>query len=203
MSTVLTLSSGDVMIRDRFQVQVNADGNIATLYGRVDLSDYNDLPQSRGLMVKHVRASIRDRSDTLLTNTGNFNYFSNTDLSITTDSYISSATKLWVTTRAYSNGEEVGIASPDVLYTKETTLLGSFNGANSQNFVGNLYTEENLGDFAPHGFPIISDLLVGIAMDKYDTFDDEYIEVDFFAIVSPKKFTQKQVLEMTSQQTDL
>ena len=44
-------NKGDVILRDRLQFEVDANGDVSTLYGRIDLSDYVSIPKSEGLKI--------------------------------------------------------------------------------------------------------------------------------------------------------
>ena len=55
--------SSDVILRDRLQFDINAQGDTALVYGRVDMSDYVSIPENKGLAVKEVRFMLRTRVD--------------------------------------------------------------------------------------------------------------------------------------------
>ena len=112
-------SATDVILRDRMQFDVPA-GSRDTLYGRIDLSDYVNTVERKGLAVKEVRFHLRDPNNSTADtpNTGVFTLgMANTNPSGT--SVKTSAVKLFATTRAYEFAKDVGIASPDVLCVEE------------------------------------------------------------------------------------
>ena len=61
----------DLILRDRLQFTFDSNGAVATLYGRVDLSDYVSIPKSEGLKIKEIRFQLRDPTTA---NTGVFGY---------------------------------------------------------------------------------------------------------------------------------
>ena len=68
-----------------------------------------------------------------------------------------------------------------------------------------LYDHRRFGpmDLHPEGFPVISDLLIGVAADELDALDDEVVELDILVIAEPITVTQKTLTQMLTQQTDL
>jgi hypothetical protein len=62
-----------------------------------------------------------------------------------------------------------------------------------------VYPAENLH---PNGFPIVTDLLVGVATDTWSLIADKSIEIDVMLIAEPISITQKQLTEMLVQGQD-
>ena len=54
--------NNDLILRDRLQFDVDATGNTALVYGRVDMSDFVNVYKRDGFAVKEVRYQIRDPS---------------------------------------------------------------------------------------------------------------------------------------------
>ena len=122
-------NAGDVILRDRMQFDLDANGDRTTLYGRIDLSSYVNTVSREGLAIKQVYFQLRDPlAAGSLTNTGCFQPVGNWDSS-STGSGFTSALKIYATTRAYENAAEVAIGSPDVLCVQE--WLSSVGPANT------------------------------------------------------------------------
>jgi len=194
--------SSDVILRDRMQFTLDATGDRSTVYGRIDLSDYVNAVEKKGLSVKEILFQPRDPSSNSLTNTGVFTYLAeNTNAS--GSSTVQAALKIYATTRAYENATDVGIASPDVCAVEEWgQLIPPVNAG--QNPTYNFYhSRYGPSDLHPAGFTLVSDLLIGVAMDNYDFLDDDTIEVDVMIIAEPVTVTAKQITNMLTQAQDL
>ena len=50
----------DLILRDRLQFDVDANGDTTTVYGRIDLSDYVNVVSLEGLSIKEIRYQLRD-----------------------------------------------------------------------------------------------------------------------------------------------
>lgn len=200
-------NSGDVILRDRMQFDLDGSGNRTTLYGRIDLSSYVNPISRDGLAIKEVFFQFRNSASAGLPNTGGFepvgkNFSGSTTLSQT------SCMKVFATTRAYENASEVGIASPDVLcvYERYSTALPA--GYDAGVLVGgNNCLTENLWygpkDLHPEGYTVVSDLLVGVATDIWDSEDDNTLEIDVVLIAEPIKISTERMNEILSQAQDL
>ena len=54
----------DIILRDRLQFTTTATtGNVALVYGRVDMSDYVSIVKNEGLAIKEVRFQFRVPDD--------------------------------------------------------------------------------------------------------------------------------------------
>ncbi|MHA1138435.1 MAG: hypothetical protein ACTSSE_18295, partial [Candidatus Thorarchaeota archaeon] len=102
-------SSRDVILRDRLQFNVTGSGATNLVYGRIDLSDYVNIVKKDGLAVKEIRYQVRDPTVT----TGVFNEAllvlgggANDQ-----EAYL----KIFTTTTAYENANDVGVGSPNVI----------------------------------------------------------------------------------------
>lgn len=201
-------SSGDIILRDRMQFDLDANGNRTTLYGRIDLSSYVNPVSRDGLAIKEVFFQFRNSASTALPNTGGFLPVGRDDQSAVLLPS-NSCMKVYATTRAYENAAEVGIASPDVLCVYErysTTLPISFDAAGLANSNTTAITE-NLWygpkDLHPEGYTVVSDLLIGVATDIWDSEEANTLEIDVVLIAEPIKISTERMNEILSQAQDL
>ena len=199
----MTKNATDLILRDRLQFTPDATGNQATLYGRFDLSDYTSALERKGLSIKEVQFQVRDPTNATLDNNGIWNQ-------IAIPSHQGGATmelagfKVFATTRAYEDAADVGIASPDVLCIEEwQSYVTPFDPATG--LPGNVLTLHNkygTPDLHPSGFPVVTDLLIGVACDLWSTSSSDPLEIDIMLIASPITITQKQLTEMLVQGQD-
>ena len=193
-------NAGDVILRDRMQFELDSAGNRTTLYGRIDLSSYVNPVSREGLAIKEIRFQVRE--PTGLPNTG--------ALSPVADFFSASgvngsvaAMKLYATTRAYENASEVGIASPDVLCVLEKfSVVGASPDPSAPSI---LVWDDWYGpnDLHPEGYTVVSDLLIGVAVDNWLRQADDTLEVDIMLIAEPIKITTERMNEILSQAQDL
>ena len=117
---------------------------------------------------------------------------------------VESGLKVYATTRAYEAANTVGIASPDVLCIEQwESATGPFDIVNG--LPGNVvitHTKYGTLDLHPDGFPVVTDLLIGVAADAWLTAADATLELDVMLIASPITITQKQLTEMLVQGQD-
>ncbi len=192
----------DIILRDRMQFTFDGSGNRSTLYGRIDLSDYVNTVDKKGLSIKEVRFQVRD-PDGFETNTGIWTPVG-MDLNASGANATFSTLKLYATTRAYENASDVGISSPDVIAVHERIqvvppqLAGSLQP--TYNFLWNDY---GTPDLHPEGFTVVSDLLIGIAGDDWDAYADKTLEVDVMLIAEPVSVTVARMNEILTQAQDL
>jgi len=202
-------NSGDLILRDRMQFDIDAGGERTTLYGRFDLSQFTDPVSRMGLAIKEVYFQFRNSAalkPSGLINTGGFDPVGAVGDSATETR--TAALKVYATTRAYENASEVGIASPDVLCVYERYSAASpayFNAGVLESGQGIL--TENLWygprDLHPSGYTVVSDLLIGIASDNWIQEGDQTIELDVVLVAEPVKVTTERMNEILSQQQDL
>jgi hypothetical protein len=57
-------------------------------------------------------------------------------------------------------------------------------------------------DFHPAGFPVISDVLVGLAADKCTMYANSDVELDVFIIAERETVTQATLTTLLTQQND-
>lgn len=194
--------SSDVILRDRMQFTLDATGDRSTVYGRIDLSDYVNAVEKKGLSVKEILFQPRDPNATGLPNTGVFNYLAeNTNSS--GSATVQAAMKIYATTRAYENASDVGIASPDVCAVEEWGQLIPPVQAGQNPTYNFFHSRYGPSDLHPAGFTLVSDLLVGVAFDNYDFQDDDTLELDIMIIAEPVTVTAKQITNMLTQAQDL
>jgi len=198
-------STGDVILRDRMQFDLDANGNRTTLYGRIDLSSYVNPVSRDGLAIKEVFFQFRNSGSAVFANTGGFKPVG---FQVANALAQNSCLKVYATTRAYENASEVGIASPDVLcvYDRVSTSLPSSFAAGVQDSGFSVVSKElwyGPKDLHPAGYTVVSDLLIGIAADHWDSEEDGTIEIDVVLIAEPIKISTDRMNEILSQAQDL
>jgi len=200
--------SGDIILRDRLQFTLDTNGDLTARYGRVNLDDYVNIVARKGLMLKEIHFQLIQQSPTdglNMTNTGIVPNVGTQSATIA-DSTSVGGLKVWATTEAYENGFDVGISSPNVYtvwerYWQASVVLGGAGEAGySTNITENYY---GVTDLHPEGAPLISDLLIGIAADNMDIYDDDTIQLDIMMVFEPKTFTVTDFTDMLAQQQDV
>jgi hypothetical protein len=197
--------ASDLILRDRLQFTLDGTGNQTTVYGRFDLSEFVSTLDRKGLAIKEIQFQLRD--DTL-GNTGNWLPMGDTGVNASQQNMTTSRAKIYATTRAYENAADVGIASPDVLCVEQwTTFLGPAGSDGAAAFPGSSYAfvmHDKYGtpDLHPDGFPVVTDLLIGVAFDNYVSSLSKTLELDVMLIASPITINQKQLTEMLVQGQD-
>ena len=200
-------NAGDVILRDRMQFDLDANGDRTTLYGRIDLSSYVYTVSREGLAIKQVYFQLRDPlAAGQLVNTGCFQPIGNWD-STSTGAGITSALKIYATTRAYENAAEVAIGSPDVLCVQEWfSCVGPENtGGTNDNGAALVIEKYWYGpeDLHPEGYTVVSDLLIGVAADGWNNLADRTVELDIVLIAEPIKISTDRMNAILSQAQDL
>ena len=191
----------DLILRDRMQFTFTG-ADIPTLYGRVDLSDYVSIPKSEGLKIKEIRFQVRDAT---LANTGSFNQ----QLAVegATDTNPTAAfLKMYTTTTAYETAQDVGIGSPNVINVVEHQHYITVVQTGAVNVGGNQllsYFEYGVPDLHPEGFPVVTDLLVGVAAENCTRYNNDTLELDIMIIAEKVKLTKDDMEAMLTQATDL
>lgn len=196
----------DVILRDRLQFDIDANGDTALVYGRVDLSDYVSIPENKGLAIKEVRFMLRTRQEN---DDGVWpNVLGDIRLAQISDNGTFSSVKIFATTTAYEQIVDVGIGSPNVLcvFEKQSTLMREALPAGG--LAANLDTYEHMfgtPDLHPEGYDVVTDLLIGIGLENCSNqaLADTTAELDVMIIAEPKKITQKDLTQMLSQSQDL
>jgi len=194
----------DLILRDRLQFTPDSSGNQTTVHGRFDLSEYVSTLERKGLSIKEINLMLRDST---AGNTGNFVHSQSYTLNLSNTAVQRSNLKIFATTRAYEDAADVGIASPDVLHIETfTTYLGPApvvdppqSGSTYMYSDHMVYPTDSLH---PDGFPVVTDLLFGVAADTWSLINDKSIELDVMIIAEPISINQKQLTEMLVQGQD-
>jgi len=185
-------ASRDLILRDRLQFDVDANGDTALVYGRVDLSDFVNVVKREGMAIKEIRYQLRQTSG----GTGVFNPL----ISLASESF--GSIKIFATTTAYENSTDVGIASPDVLSVFELTTVRDNAGAADESFA-NQWVLFGTPDLHPDGYNVVSDLLVGVACNDITQHSNTTLELDIMIIGEPVKLNEADMTEMLTQSQDL
>ncbi len=193
-------SSRDVILRDRLQFATSGSGGADLVYGRIDLSDYVNIVKKDGLAIKEIRYQVRDPSVT----TGVFNEALLVLGGGTNDqeAYL----KLFATTTAYENANDVGIGSPNVISLLE--FQSTFDSVPSAT-AGDMFYQENrhnefgTPDLHPDGYDVVTDLLIGVCATGMERHANKTLEIDVMIIAEPKSITQKDLTQMLTQAQDL
>jgi len=198
--------SNDVILRDRLQFDIDANGDTSLVYGRIDLSDYVSIPENKGLAIKEVRFQLRTRVENA---DGVWpNYMGPESPNTWGSTAYQSSVKLFATTTAYEEISDVGIGSPNVLcvFEKQSYLAADLTGADVTAAVLDTY-EHMFGtpDLHPEGYDVVTDLLIGIGVEncKSTFLADTTAELDIMIIAEPKKITQRDLTQMLTQASDL
>ena len=200
-------NAGDIILRDRMEFDLDSNGDRTTVYGRIDLSSYISVTEKKGLAVKQIFFQVREQNSELLDNTGVWDWMVADE--VADASGHTAALKIYATSRAYENAADVGIASPDVLCIREYISQTS-PGENGGTNVGTsyAYTDRFYGpmDLHPEGYTLVSDLLIGVAADRWlanKTEPYNTLEIDILIIAEEVKVTQDRMNDMLQQAQDL
>lgn len=188
-------ASRDLILRDRLQFDVDASGDTALVYGRIDMSDFVNVVKRDGFAVKEVRYQIRDPTTT----TGVL------DPLLTASAGTFANLKLFTTTTAYENAQDVGIASPDVISVFEmTTAVQLVSTAQGEGVAfQNQWVMFGTPDLHPEGYNVVSDLLIGVAADNVQAHASTTLEIDIMVIGEPVRLSEADMTEMIQQGQDL
>ena len=193
-------NQGDVILRDRMEFTLDGSGGLETVYGRIDLSAYCNVPNKTGLAIKEIFFQVREQASGALPNTGIWDPISDYE-----DNDGSTAgLKIVATSRAYQSLADVGIASPDVICVKEYSSTTSPNGG-AGNGTSYWFTDTWFGplDLHPEGYTLVSDLLIGVAVDNWERNENSTLEIDILMIAEPVKVTQDRMDALLTQAQDL
>ena len=200
-------AKSDIILRDRLQMTLGASGDLGLVYGRIDLSDYVNVVEKKGLLVKDVYLQIRDPNNggAGAANTGVWSVLvGDADPGSAAD--VNNHWKAFVSTRAYENAADVGIASPDVLHIEEWTLSRYGAATVPTTVEGHVHNTYPTRDYHPGGYPVVSDLLVGFAVDcasTEDQWDNATLEIDIMLVAETTSITAKQMTQLLTQAQDL
>jgi len=197
-------NSGDIILRDRMQFDFDGVGDRTTLYGRIDTSAYVDTISRQGLAIKEIYFQLRQSPSTKYPNTGLFEPTAVAGGPDVAGNFQASGLKLYATSRAYENAAEVGIASPDVLCVKTFNSHCAFNNDGiGTNVNSNQWEWYGPRDLHPEGYTLVSDLLIGVASDNWQSLSGGTLEIDILMIAEPIKVTTERMNEILSQAQDL
>ncbi len=183
----------DLILRDRLQFDVDGGGNTALLYGRVDMSDFVNVVKREGFAVKEVRYHVRDPQNPNGVLDPLFVGAAGTFASL----------KLFCTTTAYENIEDVGIASPDVISLQEMTSTQVINTLGEPVAFQNQWVSFGTPDLHPDGYNVVSDLLIGVGASTISSAVNQVLEIDIMLIGEPVKLNEADMTEMLTQGQDL
>ena len=190
----------DLILRDRLQFTLDANGDLPVVYGRVDLSDYVSVVNNQGLSIKEMRIQIRNPG---ITNTGVFN----TNLlgnNVTAGSVKLATMNIFGTTTAYESAVDVGIASPNTFFNAELVTFSSKpSGFDTPMAMQVDYYQLGTPDLHPEGYVVVSDVLVGVSANDALAYESDTLELDIMLIAEPVKVTKDELKEMLAQATDL
>jgi len=189
----MAVGKNDLIMRDRLQFDFDGSGDVATVYGRIDLSDFVNVVSGKGLAIKEVRYQLRDPSNTA--NTGTL------DPLLIGGAITFASIKMFATTSAYENATDVGISSPNVLSVVETTSVSAVTVDGIA--IQNQWVEWSTPDLHPAGYNVVTDLLIGIAANDCVPLASKTIEVDVMLIAEPIKLTKDDLNDMLIQAQDL
>tara|TARA_R110002072_G_scaffold141080_1_gene286216 strand:+ start:481 stop:1191 length:711 start_codon:yes stop_codon:yes gene_type:complete len=190
-------SKNDLILRDRLQFDVDAAGDAVTVYGRIDLSDYVNVVSLEGLSIKEIRYQLRDPN---AARTG-----VPTQPLIISPASVGSM-KLYATTSAYESAVDVGIASPNLISCVTiSSYREAITGAGGDTYAsfGNEWVEWSTPDLHPAGYPVVTDVLIGIAAENCNRYADTTMEVDIMLIAEPIKLSKDDLNDMLIQAQDL
>jgi hypothetical protein len=193
--------SSDVILRDRLQFDVDTNGDVSLVYGRIDLSDYVNIVENRGMAIKEIRFQPRSPAQSL----GDFPAWM---IDTGTVNAASANLKVFATTTAYEDVRDVGIASPNVLcvLNRQNQQLYDTNAVAPNAALYAQLTEWNwfgTPDLHPEGYDVVTDLLIGISGFGMTRLATLTCELDIMIIAEPKKITQKDLTQMLTQAQDL
>lgn len=201
--------TSDLILRDRLQFTLDANGDQTTVYGRFDLSEFVSTLDRKGLSIKEIQFMLRDDTRG---NTGNFLEIGRLLANASQSNAQISDFKIYATTRAYENAADVGIASPDVLCVETwqavqgpniTVDIGGAPTVGSGSAYAYMeHSKYGTPDLHPDGFPVVTDLLIGVASDSWTSNSSKTLELDVMLIASPVTINQKQLTEMLVQGQD-
>ena len=189
--------NSDLILRDRLQFTLDSSGNLATVYGRIDLSDYTSVVNNEGLAIKETRVMLRNPN----TITGNVNL--NLLGAIGSAGNNQATIQMFGSTTAYEAGADVGIGSPNVFFNAIRESSVSESGTGDILSQDNRYTQYGTPDLHPDGYVVVSDILLGITASNVKQYASTTLELDIMLIAEPVKVTKDELKEMLAQATDL
>lgn len=198
----------------------NGSGDVGTIYGRLDMSDFIDPTSNRGVIVHDVQFHLRNPNGTknTLTNSGMFSLWENMpgDLAPAWDDNDRNiGVKLVALNTAYQDLAEVGISTDGVYCIQEHNAFQSWHSIadSATNIAGGMSSiaydsrDWTVSDLHGDGALLLSDLLIGVATDNLTLGDgaaaDIDIEVDVVVHFTEKKVTNKEITAMITANLDV
>ena len=189
----------DLILRDRLQFTIGSGGDLAIVYGRVDLSDYVSVVNNQGLAIKEMRVQVRNPAEDK-TGVFNMNLFGD---ALGSSEYGFANLKIIGTTTAYENGQDTGIGSPNLFFNAELKCEEYKDAGGDIPMVNTEWVQFGTPDLHPEGYTVVSDVLVGICSNNALLYVDTTLELDVMLIAEPVKVTKDELKEMLAQATDL
>ena len=204
----------DIILRDRLQYTVGAGSENSLVYGRINLDDYVNIGDKKGLKLKQVNIQLRDPNNAGTVDVDETGVWfpgpATAAFAVDVSTVAGGAVKACVSTIAYSNMAEIGIASPGVYHIEEWAWLAYSTDQTSNpaapsadHILQNQHRIYNVDHLHPGGATIVSDLLIGIAADSQALYQaDDVLEVDVMLICEPVNITQKALTQLLTQAQD-
>jgi hypothetical protein len=184
------------------------------------MSDFIDPTSNRGVLVHGVEFQLRNPNGTFntLTNTGQWSWFENMVGSVSpswTDTNRNVAVKLVALNTAYQDLAEVGISTDGVYCIQEHTAYQSNSAiadaatqlAGGMSSIWYNKDDWTVGDLHGDGMLLLSDLLIGVAIDNLTVGDgsagDITFEIDVVVHFSEKKVSQKEITQLITANLDV
>lgn len=208
-------------VSDRLSLTLpNGSGDQATIYGRLDMSEFIDPVANRGVIIHDVQFQLRNPSGTKnnLTNTGMFSLLENMEGEVAagwTDDDRNIAVKLVALNTAYQDLGECGLSTDGVYAIQEHYAFQSYHSiadvaAQLAGGYSSVVVEKRdwtVSDIHGDGALLLSDLLIGVAMDNVTVGDsaaaDINIEIDVVVHFTEKKVSQKEITQMITANLDV
>lgn len=190
-------NKGDLILRDRLRFNVDGNGNVPVVYGRIDLSDYVNVVRDEGLHIKEITYQLR--------RTGGGGNSCAFDPKLSIGQEPNASLMVFASTTAYESALDVGVASPNVLNVMTLTRSDDLISSGGTDTAVWALQEKFRGvyDLHPEGYTVVTDLLIGIAADNCTLYKSEAVEIDVMIIAEPKKVTKDDLEKMLAQATDL
>ena len=156
------------------------------------MSDFVNVVKREGFAVKEIRYHVRNPGAPNGVIDPLFTFTAGTLASL----------KLFASTTAYENIEDVGIASPDVISLLEMTTCQTFDSGGEPVAFQNQWTHFGTPDLHPDGYNVVSDILIGVGASVISAIGST-LEIDIMVIGEPIKLNESDMTEMLTQSQDL
>ena len=192
-------STSVITLSDTYEFTTDANGDISTAYGRMDLSGYLDPASGDALVPVAIATQIREPGQSLTA--GQWAKYGgsadgNTD---------SNSMRVIATSRAYSQINNVGIASEGIHYLRDQQLVWSCNdvAVNDEVFSAMWHDEEWGPDRLGHT-PLVADLLFGVEFEGNASQNaNTTFRLDAVVQFKKIKLTKAQINKMLAARTDV